>query len=680
MKFLFPQFLWALFAIAIPIIIHLFNFRRFKKIYFSDLQLLKEVELETNKKSKVKHFLILLARIFTIASLVFAFAQPYFPKNNQENQVGEKYISVYIDNSFSMNAIGEEVPLLELAKEQAIAIANKYKPSDNFQLLTNDFETKHQRFGTKQEFLENIEEITSSSITKNSNQVQQKQIDLLKTNNNGSKNAYFISDFQKSTSPLSLLVKDSSINSFFVHLTSVNKGNVFIDTVWFETPIRVLNKKEDAKVKITNHTDENIQVKVELIINEITQGYSDLVELEANSSKVTTLSYLIKEEGIVNAKIKISEYPNPIITFDDSYYFSYNLKKSAEVLCLNSITNTKTNINQLFQNDTYFKLKNTSAKAIDFSEFGKYNLIILNGLNEISSGLNSEILKYLSSGGNVLVFPGEKLKINSFNEFLLSINAGRLQKLDTTSTKVSYLNYQHPLYKNVFEKTPKNIDLPKVYKSYRLSVSSRSKVEKIMKLQTGNDFLAKFNYKKGNVYLFTVPLNSEFSNLTNHSIFVTSILKIAENSGFKSQTNFTISSDNISIKDENYQLENIHIVNQKENIDFIPEGQRNRGELKLFLPKTITQSGNYIIKNNNINIGGFGLNYDRKESDFETYTSEELKKEIENDFMKIISIDNDSTEKSTTKLYDNDFKYWKLFIILALIFVAIEIILIKLMK
>ena len=154
--------------------------------------------------------------------------------------------------------------------------------------------------------------------------------------------------------------------------------------------------------------------------------------------------------------------------------------------------------------------------------------------------------------------------------------------------------------------------------------------------------------------------------LCSRIIFVTSLLRIAESSGFKSPSSFTVSTDNISLKDENYILENIHITQTKENIDFIPEGQRSRGELKLFIPDNIRLSGNYEIKYKNNIIAGFGLNYDRKESLFKTYSTKELKKEIDNDYIKIISVDNNLSSQSNQKLYDNDFKYWKLFIVLAL--------------
>ncbi|MFI5136035.1 MAG: BatA domain-containing protein, partial [Chitinophagales bacterium] len=63
MSFLYPAFLFALGAIAIPIIIHLFNFRRYKTIYFSNTKFLREVKEKTDSRTQLKHLLVLLCRI-----------------------------------------------------------------------------------------------------------------------------------------------------------------------------------------------------------------------------------------------------------------------------------------------------------------------------------------------------------------------------------------------------------------------------------------------------------------------------------------------------------------------------------------------------------------------------------------------------------------------------------------
>ena len=684
MNFLYPQFLWALLAIAIPIIIHLFNFKKFKKVYFSDLKLLKEVEMETSKKSNLKHLLILLSRILAIAALVFAFAQPYFTKNKKGASQGEKLVSVYLDNSFSMNNVAQEFTMLDKAKEQAENIANLYKQSDKFQLITNDFELKHQRFVTRQEFKDLVQEVSSSSVTRKLSQVEQKQLDFLNKEPSQNKIGYYVSDFQKSTADIEELKQDSTLTTNFVHLSPELTGNVLIDSVWFDSPIRVMKKKENLSAKIVNNSEDDIQVKVELFLNGASEGFMNQ-DISANSSSEINLNYSINSPGIVKAKLLISEYPNPVSTFDDAFYFSYLLDETAKVLVINEnstfLNNTSGNINQLFKNDGYFKVKNSSSGSIDYSEFGTSNVIILNGLNELSSGLVSELMKYTEAGGTVVYFPGNKLNLNSTNEFLLALEAGRFMKKDTTNTKVNFLDFQHPMFKDVFEKIPKNIDLPVVSNSYRLSVSSRSRVEKLMKLQSGNDFLSKFNYKNGSLYLFTVPLDKEFSNLSSHSVFVTSLLRIVENSGSKQMLSQLISNETISLKDKNYNLESLSIKNEKLGIDFIPETQRNRGELKLFLPKEVTEAGNYIIENEGKPMGCFGLNYDRQESYFESYSILELEKRIINSNSSVIDASMNSLGNSDSKkLYEKETKWWKLFILLALVFIALEILIIKLMK
>ena len=144
MQFLFPGFLFALATLAIPIIVHLFYFRRFKKIYFTNVSFLKEVKEETSNRRKLRNLLVLIMRCLAIALMVLAFAQPYIPTGNGIKR-GEKAVSVFVDNSFSMSALSKDAALLELAKKRAKDIISAFAPDDRFQVLTNDFEGRDQR-------------------------------------------------------------------------------------------------------------------------------------------------------------------------------------------------------------------------------------------------------------------------------------------------------------------------------------------------------------------------------------------------------------------------------------------------------------------------------------------------------------------------------------------------------
>jgi hypothetical protein len=76
MTFLQQFMLWGLFAVSIPVIIHLLNRRRFRTVEWGAMQFLLKATRESRGKKRLKHILILLMRSLAIAALVFAVARP----------------------------------------------------------------------------------------------------------------------------------------------------------------------------------------------------------------------------------------------------------------------------------------------------------------------------------------------------------------------------------------------------------------------------------------------------------------------------------------------------------------------------------------------------------------------------------------------------------------------------
>ena len=129
MQFLYPAFLFGLLALAIPVIIHLFNFRRFKTVYFTNVRFLKNIQEETATKSRLKHILVLISRMLAIIFLVLAFAQPFIPSEQSADKATKKAVSIYIDNSFSMEAVNNDEQLLNIAKRKAEETISSYGQS-----------------------------------------------------------------------------------------------------------------------------------------------------------------------------------------------------------------------------------------------------------------------------------------------------------------------------------------------------------------------------------------------------------------------------------------------------------------------------------------------------------------------------------------------------------------------
>src|SRR6201996_4837302 len=212
MHFLYPAFLFALVSLAIPVIIHLFNFRRYQKVYFSNVQFLKEIQEQQASRRNLKERLILAARLLALLFLVFAFARPYIPGKDVANTGKQQAVSIFVDNSYSMQTLNKEGTLLDEAKRRAKEIASAYNINDRFQLLTQDFEGKHQRLLSRDEFNDAVDAVKISPQSRSLQQIASRQQSLLNTLPNAIRSAYLISDFQKNMAAPTAVKSDTGIH------------------------------------------------------------------------------------------------------------------------------------------------------------------------------------------------------------------------------------------------------------------------------------------------------------------------------------------------------------------------------------------------------------------------------------------------------------------------------------
>ncbi|HIA35216.1 MAG TPA: hypothetical protein EYM84_10240 [Flavobacteriales bacterium] len=679
MSFLYPGFLFALFAIAIPIIIHLFNFRKYKTVRFTNVRFLKEIKQQTQAKSKLKYLLVLATRILAISFLVFAFAQPYFPEKTKKVVLTDNLASIYLDNSFSMEATNSQGRLFDQAKNQAIEIAKSYKQTDRFQLLTNDFKGKHQRLVNQEEFIELVENIEISSRVKSISEVIGRQNDALSTESKEGKRSFLISDFQRSNTNFEEIDPDSAIAYTMVSLSSQSRNNLYIDSCWFETPIRPLNQADKIMVRIRNISDEEYEnIPLKLMINNQQKALGSC-SVEPKSYTDASLSFTINEPGIINMEVSLSDYP---ITFDDQFFINYSIADHLMVLSIDD--STKSYTEALYQNDPYFEYESVNFQEVDYSTISEKHLIILNGLTEISTGLGGELMKFLSSGGSLIIFPNSDVDLDSYQHFLndrLSIDY--FKKQDTVQTKIDKINLDHLVFADVFDKVPENINLPEVYMHYLIQSDNPAEKNDLLLMQNGASFLSQYNVQNGKVYLFTSPLDEEASRFPLHALFVPIMYKIAINSQSTSNIFHTIGKNQtITAPQTAYKLDNeisYHLVNnsnskEDKEFDLIPEARQVANKTELVLHDNLNKAGNYILTSGSYLLKGYAFNYNRKESDLLCMSNEEISDAIEefglNNF-NLVSSDNLKTGYSAASI-NEDQELWKLCIIFALAFLGIE--------
>jgi hypothetical protein len=682
MKFLYPEFLFALFALAIPIIIHLFNFRKYKRVLFTNVAFLKEVKEKTQASQKLKHLLILLSRLLFLTFLILAFAQPVIPRKDAVVTPSEKVVSVFVDNSFSMQGENDEGSLLLQALEVATDVAESYRASADFQLLTHNFEARHQRLVTQEEFKELLEEVQISPQSKTLSEIISRQSDLLNANADKDRHLFVISDFQQSMCDFEALKIDSGLKVTFIPLATQNAQNIYIDSLWFSSPVRNFGQQEKLSIRIRNHSDKTVEdVPMSLWIND-NQAAIGTFNLQPFAYTDTVLYFSNDFQGVVQGYASIDDYP---VTFDDRFYFSYRVDSAVKVMEILPGTDTFSNtpFNRIFNEDPLYKFTQTNLRMIDFSQLKEQDFIIVNEADALSSGLAEELIRFADNGGGVFLIPGAQIDAGSYNSFTQRFSGPAFGNLINADSKVNFIDSESPFFADMFERIiPKNMDLPSTIQYYQLQSKTIGTDRVLMRLRNGDAFLSQSPVGLGNIYVTAVPLNTENNNFARHALFVTTVLRMSELSKPSARISYNLNEETpIGTGNRAPSGDDVFQIST-DNFEMIPEYRNINGKGYLFVKDQISEAGNYQLKLGNELIEGISFNYPRNESKLDYVSSSRIEEQLNNfGISNVVLLKNtgDALKASLLEL-ETGKKLWKRFLIFALLFVLIEVALLKFWK
>ena len=676
MSFVYPWFLWALLAIALPIIIHLFHFRRFKTVYFTNVKFLKEVKEQTSARSKLKHLLVLLARIMAVIALVLAFSMPFIPAKNGTSRAGNKDVSIYFDNSFSMSAESEDVRLVEKARTRITEIINAYGVDDRIQIITADFEGRDQRLLSKEDARTRVNEIKVTYKVRSLSKVLARQKQAVKAGNNRLKELYIVSDFQKNISDLDMY-QDSTIDLTIVPLQSVQNQNVAIDSAWFQSPVQSLNQPNPLIVKVRNLSKKEIPgLRMSLQIDNQTRPLGTL-NLPALTAIYDTVDVPVLRTGWHEAKLNIADFP---VEFDNDYYFTFKVDEQVNIL---QIYQDQPNqfIQASFADNDYFKATAQQVGQLNYAAFAEYDLVILDELPSVPTGLISELKNYVSNAGNVVLFPHPEANVADYNNLCKQFRANTYTSFEEQERKVSYVNFQEFIFNDVFEERRSNLKLPITSSNYKFSRKASTQEEVILRYRDGGSFIGKYKMDKGHLFLCAAPLRLDYSDLVkNGEIFVPMLYKMALSATSENKIAYIIGQDEVLETDNRTTTAEMVYKMKGAQTSFIPE-QRNMGNrMVLGMNNQVQEAGFYnLYLSPESVLDKFSFNYDRKESYLSFYTPEELVKLLGNQ-VAVIEGTNRNDFQEVINAQSKGSPLWKFCLFACLFFLALEIALIRIWK
>jgi hypothetical protein len=670
MSFLYPSFLIALAAIAVPILLHLIQLRRAKRVEFSNVKFIQVSKDLTASQRNLKEVLILICRIFFIIFLVLAFAQPFLPASEAGSPADTSQVTIALDNSLSMQNIHEEqdLSLLTVAVDQAKQILDLFPSTATVSVNSNLNSNRSASVSA-------VDAMSALDVIDYSARPLIPQLAGYSAAAPASEHVFILSDFQKSSFQPGMLTRlDSTKQYHLVPLKASSTTNIFVDSVYLEDEFVRPGVENVLHVRIYNAGNKAVEdCPVKLVIDEH-QTAALSIDLPAKQVTETTIGFSFRGEGAKKAYLLVEDYP---VEFDNAYYFV--LAPSEKINVAEVTSSNDSPLQRLYRNEPLFQTTRYATGNIDYSRLGAANLVVLQGLEEVPAALVSTIADYVQKGGSVVVIPAVSGQSNSYAALMqaLSIPA-TYTAASTNASKTSLLvpERDNPFFRSIFSDYDTKMQMPAAVRSL---VWSRSSVD-ILKYRRGAPFLSRFDRGQGQVYLMAAPLEATQNELVNHALFVPVMYRLAISSyKQEQQIAYRLNGGTISIPAvDRGGREGIYKL-QRDSTEFIPEQQVRGGKLIFNTPADMGEAGFYELRLDDKSVGTFAFNHDKQESLLDQYSPSELKSFVGADqqYVHVYEYGDTFSMKGEFEKRFFGVKLWKYCLILCLIFLMAEIALIR---
>ncbi|MEN2487448.1 BatA and WFA domain-containing protein [Flavobacterium sp. B11] len=642
MHFKHPEILYFLFLLIVPILVHLFQLRRFKTSYFTNVRFLKELAIQTRKSSKIKKRLLLATRLLLLTCAIIAFAQPFFEAADSKNASNEMYI--VLDNSFSMQSKGKKGELLKRAVQELL---ENTPENTQFSLLTNTENFWNTDIKSSKSALQNLKYSASpfdlSAITAK-----------IKAHKSAHKKDIVIITDAVGLKEAAVKTIDFDEKPYFIVPEAEQKNNVSIDSVYinqtlenfYEIGINLSAYGEDFKLVSTALYNQN-----KLIAKTIVNFDTKKKKINFTIPKEAFHGYVVIED-------------NGLI-YDNKLFFSISKNKKTNVISIGEPE--KSNFLSRIYTSAEFNYNNYSISALDYNSLEKQNTIILNELADIPQALQTTLKAFVSKGGNLVVIPSEKTSLSSLNALLGNFGKIQFGNLETNAKLITKINFDHPLFSGVFENKITNFQYPKVNSSFAVSSSYPA----VLSFEDQTAFVTAVQNQVSGITIFTAPINSANSNFQQSPLIVPLFYKIAQNNQ-KTGVNALIIGNNQPYFVDVLLTKDAILEVKGTDDSFIPIQQILNNKVKLTFNDFPETAGNYSVFDKKEWVENISFNYKRTESDLS-----QVNTNVVSDFK---TADTISTIFNTLQTERTDSQIWKWFVIFALLFLALEMAIIKFVK
>lgn len=640
MQFKQPEILYALAILLIPIIVHLFQLRRFRKIPFTNVEFLKNVTRQTRKSRELKKWLVLATRLLMLGCIILAFAQPYTTEN--EAALTESETVIYLDNSFSMQAKGDRGELMKRAVQDLLESG---LDEETVNLFTNNSEFRNVSLRSIQN---ELVQLSYSGNQLDYDAVMLKGKQFFSKSENRLKNLVIISDFQQNRIMSASSFQDS-INIQYVQLRPVSVSNISIDSAYVQD---MISNNLELKVELNARNSELEDVPVSLY-----NGEELMAKTAVDASNGSTATFSIPKDREIKGRLSIEDTQ---LQFDNVLYFNIANQEKIKVLSINQADD---DFLKRIYTEPEFDYESVQYDQLNYNSIQEKNLIILNELNDIPIALTNALNAFARQRGYILIIPSGQISLTNYNQLLRTVSNIEYVQSVSEEKLITRINYDHPLFRGVFDQEVKNFQYPKSNQFF----IARYVNSPVLQFEDGNAFFIQDD----NVFVFSSPINQSNSNVINSPLIVPTLYKAGISSLKLPDLYYSLGNDITFDVSTTVGQDDILRLRLDQQL-VIPQQRSFPKKVSVIVDNNIEEQGIYDIIESEEVIGRVAFNHQRDESNLSYYdlrsqfgleTSDSVKLTLEN-------------VKSQTEIN----ALWKWFVIFALIFLIIEMLILKFVR
>ncbi len=441
MSFLNPFMLFGAGAIAVPIIIHLLNRRRFQRVVWAAMRFVK-VSTEKNQRRMLVEDMILLAiRCLMLALLALAVARPAM-RSTTHNVFGQSKVTavIVLDNSASMGVSdGVQTRFDKARKVAEQAVDALPSGSAAAVILASDIAKEVIKEPTHDLNLARkaVREAPLSDRATDLFPSIEKALETLKGRSAIRKEIYIITDGQlagwrqlgdihKTLKTAKEQTGEQQVSAHLVLVSDSEERNLGVSGLVLSSGLAPLNRPLRFEAQVANYAKQEVKdIKVSLLVDGTSADEVTIPSIPPGGTRSVPLNTRLKTEGWHNITVRI---PGDRFPGDDARTLAIRAIREIRVLMVDGEPGTEPRESETFflghalvpvsaeEAEQYYVKTSTIAPAdMAGTRFDDFDSVVLANVPDFSADTAIAMENFVKRGGGLLIFPGAKVNTAFYN-------------------------------------------------------------------------------------------------------------------------------------------------------------------------------------------------------------------------------------------------------------------------